>query len=255
MNDKQNKSHFVNKTNADADIALVFRKKTIPPPSVLLLTLPKDVLPNENIDENRLSPAAQLRSQQRQTHQTTRCISLHLRDPLTKSSPTVAQWQRYSDKMSQIPPAPDVAYKNTYLDDKNREPSEVHSTHRAAISRGKSKTDYLSPRSSRQNSNSNRSSNVYENLRQSLRQIEQQRNTKQQNISVRIKRPQNEDQTFRRVLAEKKHSARSSLSRSSLTTSSTSKSKFLSINDDLNSTQSFVNYINYSRCFQPILPH
>ena len=71
---------------------------------------------------------------------------------------------------------------------------------------------YTPSESSQKKSFSHQYHNIYDYIRNSIRQIERQRNLKQQNITSRVQRPQNEDSTFRRVLADRKITTRSSLS-------------------------------------------
>jgi hypothetical protein len=127
-------------------------------------------------------------------------------------------WQRYSDKIGRISPAPDLVYRNTYLDKSKKKNSTLNHSFSCFPS---------------QFSQQKHSIDRYENINDRIRQIEQQ----QRNLPSRIQRPQNEDQTFRRIIGEKK----SSISKSS----STTQSSFF--HSDLKSPESFVNYLNYSR--------
>lgn len=222
-------------SSADVDLTLLVRRRHSPPPSVLLVTLPSQTL---NSDRRQpLSPAAQQRTDV-EKHQRRVAppafVGFQVHEPLTSSS---LSWQRHSEKIAQLTAAPDVAYRNTYLDadkretsDKRRSPSS-HVLHSARRSMASPSPPY----------------SVYDYIRQ----VEQQRKIKQANLTGRVQRPQNEDCTLRRILAEKKSSARS---RTSVTTSN-SYSTVSSFNQDLKSPQSFVNYINYSRIFPSVVPH
>jgi hypothetical protein len=250
---------------ADVDLTLYFRKKHTPPPSVLLLTLPNDTSAKER--QRRPSPSIELRSRQQKTRQTAPHIAgAHANNfDVHDTSPSSRYWQRHSDKASQISAAPDVVYRNTYMDDIRREKS--------AIITGDNRSHLSSPRSPSPRSqhsqqqqplprlktasiSSNKTSDssqrkyhhqyrtVYDYIRDSIRQIERQRNLKQQNFSTRVKRPQNDDSVLRRVLGEKKYSATSGSKNSSTIRTHNGSAGF---KNDLQSPQSFVNYINHSR--------
>lgn len=240
----------------DNDLTLYFRKKHTPPPSVLLLTLPDEKGQKDRVES--VSPPGELRPRQQKKRQTTPHNSVsHAQNSDTQESSRAASgWQRHSEKIAQISAAPDVAYRNTYLDDLKRQKSASTNTeHRShsSYSRSSSPRSQLSQQqqqqpiarlktassSSHQTCDSVQRSSyqqyrtVYDYIRDSIKQIERQRNLKQ-NFSSCVKRPQNDDVVLRRVLAEKK-------------SSSTSKFASVARRNDLQNTESLVNYINHSR--------
>ena len=224
-------------STADMDVKLYFRRKHTPPLSVLLLSAP--------VDKSRYY-STHLRSHQQKTRHPPQMVGLHVNNlDIHDTSPG---WQRYSNKSVQVPSAPDVAYRNTYLEEPKREKSGSYRSRSPSPSLKLNNSFSFAP-AERHHSNQYRT--IYDYIRDSIRQIEQQRNLKQQNISSRVKRPQNEDSTLRRVLGDRKPSTRSSLSRSSSTTRTTTQTISPLINNDLKSPQSFVNYINFSRVLQP----
>ena len=242
----------------DLDLTLYFRKKRTPPPSVLLLAVPTDKMPKDRIQS--VSPKTELRSRQQKNRLATphNTNSHGLNFDMHDSSLGGSGWQRHSDKIAQISAAPDVAYRNTYLDETKRQKSASASTeYRSTNSFSRSpsprsqhsqqpqqqqqlqlnarlktasSSSYHTSDSSQRNSYQ-KYRTVYDYIRESIKQIERQRNLKQ-TFSARVKRPQNDDVTLRRVLADRKSS-----------------SKFPSINKkaDLRNPQSLVNYINHSR--------
>jgi hypothetical protein len=238
-------------STADIDLKLYFRKKHTPPPSVLLLTLPNERL-NKQQQQHRVSPPIELRSRQEKQRQATSHIAgLRVNNSDTHDTSTSYYgWQRYSDKTTQITPAPDVAYRYTYLEETKKEKSAITNADRRSPSQSPSPRSQQSqqrqpPRVKTASSSSNYTSDssqrksyheyrtVYDYIRESIKQMERQRNLKQKNFSVRVKRPQNDDVILRRVLGEKKSSASSKISS-------------ISTNDQRN-PQSLVNYINHSR--------
>lgn len=211
-------------TTADIDLTLYFRKKHTPPPSVLILRLPNDK-PSKKEQQRRISPTVELRSRQQKTHQATSNMNaLHINNSdVHELSATSYGWQRHTDKINQVAAAPDVAYKNTYLDEPKREKSAViNADYRSRLSNSRSpspRSQHSQQQLSRVKTASSASYNtstssqrkqyqqyrtVYDYIRQSIKEIERQRNLKQQNFSTRIKRPQNDDVVLRRVLGEKK---------------------------------------------------
>lgn len=251
-------------------MALYFHRKHTPPPSVLLLTISKDT----DRDDHAI-PSTRHRSRQQNKRPPLpppppppppppHMIGLHVNNvEIHDTSSSSYGWQKYIDKTSQISLAPDVAYRNRYLEETKQEKfnvDEVHN-HSSSISprsqkSARSKLDnslsYLQTElTSPKDHSATRSSTIYDYIRASIREIERRRNFKQYNISSRVKRPQNEDSTLRRILGEKKSSGRTSISRSSTTTATATIKKTMStvFNNDLKSPQSFVNYINYSREF------
>jgi hypothetical protein len=241
-------------STADIDLALYYRKKRTPPSSVLLLTIPNDKTNNKE-QQLRVSPVVELRSRQQNKRQLTPYnASLHVNNSdIHDSSLTSHSWQRHTDKLAQVVPAPDIAYRNTYLEEQKREKSAIINTdYRSRISSSRSpsprsqqsqqqqlprlktasSSSYNTP-DSLQRRSYHQYRTIYDYIHESIKQIERQRNLKQHNFSARIKRPQNDDAVLRRVLAEKKNSA-------------TSKISSISKNEQRN-PQSLVNYINHSR--------
>lgn len=243
--------------STDIDLTLYFRKKRTPPPSVLLLTVPND---KKNRDSQLpASPFVEIRSRQRKQRQATlKMAGIHANNSdMHDSSVSSYGWQRHTDKIAQVAPAPDVAYRNTYLDQLKREKSatitgDYHSylsTSRSPSPRSQhshqQQQQQQIPRLKTASSSSQRTSNssqqnsykqyrtVYDYIRESIKQIERQRNLKQKNFSTRVKRPQNDDVVLRRVLAEKKSAG--TYRESSI------------LKNDLQDPQSLVNYINHSR--------
>ena len=236
-------------TTADIDLTLHFRKKRTPPPSVLILRLPNDKTPKAQ--QRRISPTVELRSRQQKTHQATSNINvLHINNSdVHESSASSYGWQRHTDKINQVAPAPDVAYKNTYLDEPKREKSAViNADYRSRLSNSRSPSprsqhsqqqlSRLKTASTASHNTSNSSQRkqyqqyrtVYDYIRQSIKEIDRQRNLKQQNFSTRIKRPQNDDVILRRVLGEKKSPITPKIYKHHPGT-----------------TENLVNYINHSR--------
>jgi hypothetical protein len=226
----------------DIDLTLFFRKKHTPPPSVLLVAAPNEKMPKD--DQPRTSPTGELRSRQQKPRQatphTTSVNVTHLDIHDTSSS---YAWQRHSDKLAQIIQAPDVAYRNTYLDEPKKDKSPVDYRSTSPSPRSQQSQPPL-PRlktasvSSQNTSNSLKKApypqyrTIYDYIRQSIRQIERQRNFKQ-NFTSRVKRPQNDDDVLRRVLGDKR-------------TSAASKTSSL-LKPDLRNPESLVNYMNHSR--------
>jgi hypothetical protein len=225
----------------DTDLTLVFRKKHTPPPSVLLLTVPNDKTQKEQ--QHRVSPTIELRSRQQKTRQIPpHTANLNVNHSEIHDSSSYA-WQRYSDRLAQIIPAPDVAYRNTYLEETKKDRistinTDYHS--RSPSPRSQQSLPRLKTASvSSQNTSNSLKKNpypqyrsVYDYIRQSIKQIERQRNLKQ-NFASRVKRPQNDDDVLRRVLSDKRTSAQSK--NSSI------------LKTDLQNPQSLVNYMNHSR--------
>ncbi|CAF0734426.1 unnamed protein product [Rotaria sp. Silwood1] len=247
---------------ADIDLTLYFRKKYTPPPSVLLLKLPSNNSPSKD-QQPRSNPSVELRSRQQKKRITTaHTVGFHVNNSDSRdSSVSPPGWQRHSDKIGQIAPAPDVAYRNTYMEESKREKSApINSDYRSHISSSRSPSPRSQhsqqqqqqhhqqqqlPRLKTASSSSYNTSDssqrkyhyqyrtVYDYIRQSIKQIERQRNLKQQNFSARIKRPQNDDVILRRVLGEKKNSASSKISSV--------------LKNDGRNPQNFLNYVNHSR--------
>lgn len=244
--------HTTNKVNTktmatvvDIDSTSDFRKKHALSSNALLLTLPDD-----SSTKNKQSHAnhhIELHSHQQEKYQTTpRLVDLHVDDSLLLSY----NWQRQSDKVEQLAPAPDIAYRYTYLEKAKRKKSApMTSVHRFSSSSSRSSSahsqhsEQQSPRLRTARSSSSNISDsserkypqqyrtVYEYILQSLRDIERRRNLKQEQFPTRIKRPLNDDVVLQRVLSAKKYSA--------------TPIKLLSISkNDFPNTQ---NTINYSR--------
>ncbi len=239
-------------STADINLTLYFRKKHTPPPSVLLLTVPND---KSNKDQQfHARPFIELRSrQQKKCLATAYAAGSHANTcDVHDSSVSSYGWQRHSDKITQIIPAPDVAYRNTYLEETKQEKSATNntdyrsrlSTPRSPSPRSQQSQPQQLPRLKTTSSTSYHSSDssqrkpyrqyrtVYDYIRQSIKQIERQRDLKQKNLFTRVKRPQNDDVVLRRVLGEKKNSAKSRVS---------------SLSKHDQDPQSLVNYINHSR--------
>lgn len=231
---------------ADIDLTLFIRRKHTPPPSALLLTVPNDKTQREQ--QHRVSPATELRSRQQKYRQITpHTVALNVNHSEIHDSSSTYGWQRHSDKLAQIAPAPDVAYRNTYLEESKKDKSLIVNTDylsRSPSPRSQQSQQQQLPRlktasvSSQNTSDSSKRKSypqyrtVYDYIRQSIKQIERQRNLKQ-NFSSRVKRPQNDDDVLRRALGEKR-------------TSATSKSSSI-FKNDLRNPQSLVNYMNHSR--------
>jgi hypothetical protein len=229
----------------DGDMKLCLHRKHRSSPGVLLLRVPNN---KDRYYRHHLTNDHRVAYQQNKL-QPPHMIGLNVNNlDIHDTSNSSFSWQRYSDKIGQISPAPDMLYRNTYLEETKGEKSNRNNKHRSSSPRLKlnNSFSYFSTESSQQKYDIHQYRTIYDYIRDSIRQVEQQRNAKQENFSFRIKRPQNEDGTFRRVLGEKKPSAKTSLSRSSSTTIQTTSSLF---SNDLKSPQSFVNYINYSRGF------
>jgi hypothetical protein len=239
---------------ADIDLTLYFRKKRTPPPSVLLLALASDKVYKDR--QHHVSPTVELRSRQQKKRQTTSHNTVsNANNSDNHESSSLYGWQRHSDKIGHITAAPDVVYRNTYMEESKREKSATTiGDYRSHISTSRSPSPRSQqslhqpqqiPRLKTASSASHHTSDssqhksyyqyrtVYDYIRESIKQIERQRNLKQPNFSSRVKRPQNDDSVLRRALAEKK-------------TAATSKYSSISRND-LRNPQSLVNYINHSR--------
>ncbi|CAF1065555.1 unnamed protein product [Rotaria sordida] len=246
-------------STVDVDMTLYFHRKHTPPPSVLLLTGP-----NDNSRDYEGSPTTEHRPNQPKKRPPPHMIGLHVSNLDVHDTSTASfGWQRHSDKNNQLNLAPDVAYRNTYLEEmKKKEKKDPNNEHnhccslsphnqKSSQSQFKDSSSSCSLKSSQQKNSSHQYSTIYDYIRASIRDIERHRNKKQQNISSRVKRPQNDDCTLRRILGEKKSPVRTSMSRNSSTTTTTTTTTTQTIsslfNNDLKSPQSFVNYINYSR--------
>jgi hypothetical protein len=239
-------------SSADVNMTLYFRRKHTPPPSVLLLTAP-----NDKDHYYHINPSVEHHSHHKKVRQPPpQMIGLHVNNLDVHDTSTLSfGWQRHSDKITHMHPAPDVAYRYTYLDEIKREKSNVNNGHQSSSSSARSQPSprlrlnssfsHVPSESSKKTQRAQQYLTIYDHIRDSIRQMERQRSLKQQNISSRVKRPQNEDSTLQRVLSDRKTSTRSSMSRSSSTTTSSL------FNNNLKSPQSFVNYINHSRALYP----
>ena len=188
------------------------RRRQTPSPNILLVTLP---------DHYDRYPRFALHREQKP--QIPRIIGCHVNNLDLHDTST---WQRSSDKRGRLSPAPDIAYRLTYLEEPRRAKSA------RTRSRFSQSFSYFS-------SQEQPSRTVYEPLLRSIRQNEQQRHLQEPSLScLRIQRPQNDDSTLRRVLKERKSFATTTYSRISSATHS-----------NLKTSQSFVNYINHSRVF------
>ena len=245
---------------ADIDLTLHFRRKHTPPPSVLQA---RPAVHGHSAKDrpHRVSPSVERRSRPaKYRHATAHTVTVQVNNlDLNETSISSYGWQRHSEKATHLLPAPDVVYRNTYMEGPKREKSATGTSDaRSHVSSPRS----LSPRSqhsqqppqplprlktastgsqltsepsSRKYDHSQYNS-VYDYIRDSIRQIERQRNLKQKYFATRIKRPQNDDSTLRHALGQKKNSAPGSPRKTSS-----------AFNDDLRSPESFINYVKYSR--------
>ena len=197
------------------DVILYRRRNRARPPSVLLIRVPDDRdhrdQSKDNRDKNRPIP-----------HMVgLRVSNLDLHDNSTSSF----GWQRSSEKFGRMSPAPDVVYRNRF-----HEKSEMILLPRRKSTKSNSSFSSFSSKPSAQPKHTDY---LYKTIYNRLREIEQQ-----ENPPVQLQRPLNEDQTFRRIIGEKK----SPVTKYSY---STAQSTFFPA--DLKSPESFVNYMNYSR--------
>jgi len=216
---------------------LYTRRKRTPPPNVLLV-------PDNKDRSHRNDLASKYHSYRQQTHHPPHMVGLHVSNlDLHDTSSSSFGWQQYSHKNPRISLAPDIVYRNTYLGEKKQEKSDRNNKQEHLPSlRLKVSNSFSSIPSeplTRKHYTHPPYQTIYDYIRESIRQIERQRNLKKENFSFRIRRPLNENTTLRRVLGEKK----TSLSRSSSTTTQTKSSLF---NNNLKDPQSLVNYINHS---------
>ena len=248
-------------TTTDIDLTLHFRKKYTPPPSALQA---RAVIHEHSSKDrpHRVSPSLERRSRPpKYRHATAHTVTAQVNNlDLHETSISSYGWQRHSEKASLLLPAPDVVYRNTYMETPKREKSAtVTNDSRSHLSSPRS----MSPRSQHSQQppqpfprlktastasqrtlepstarryDHHQYNSVYDYIRDSIRQIERQRNLKQKYFATRVKRPQNDDSTLRQALREKKNSAVGSSRKSSS-----------GFKDDLRSPESFINYINYSR--------
>jgi hypothetical protein len=229
-------------TVVDINSTSDFRKKHALSSNALLLTLPDDSSTKNK--QCQANPHIELHSHQQEKYQTTP----HVDDSLLLSY----TWQRQSDKVEQLTPAPDIAYRFTYLEKaKRKKTAPMTSVYRFSSSNSRSSSAHsqrseqqqqssrlTTARSSSYNTSDSSERNypqqyrtVYEYILQSLRDIERRRNLKQEQFPTRIKRPLNDDVVLQRVLSAKKYSA--------------TPTKPISISkNDFRNTQ---NTINYSR--------
>ncbi len=226
------------------DMRLYLRRKHAHAPSVLLLRVPhnKDRHYRNDLTDNH-------RSHQQKTHHPPHIVGLHVNNfDIHDTSTSSFGWQRYSDKIGRISPAPDMIYRNTYLEEKKADKSDRNTKHHSSSPSLKlnNSFSYFPSESLQQKNDNQQYRTVYDYIRESIRQIEQQRKLKQQNLSFRVQRPQNEDSTFRRVLG-----AKTSLSRSSSTTTQIQSSL---VNNDLKNSKTLVNYINHARVVHSTTP-
>lgn len=212
----------------DTDLILYRRRNQTYPPSILLLRVPKDRDRYYRYD---------LKTHREKQRPIPHMVGLRVNNlDLHDNSNSSFGWQRHSDKIGQISAAPDVLYRNTYLETRQREESEKNNTPRLKLNNSFS---CFPSKSSQEKHSNNQYRTIHDRIHQSIRQMEQQRN-----LSFRIQRPQNEDRTFRRILGEKK----SAISRSS----SVMTTKSFLFHRDLKSPESFVNYLRLS---QPTTPN
>ena len=203
---------------ASIDLTLNFRKRDSPSSSHLLFKLPSGSFTD---DQHRpISPSAGWRSShhQQKTHQpTSRSIDVSVRKlDLHNASCSSHDWQRYSDRRGLLTPAPDVAYRNTYLEPLQRTgsartQSDGHARLASASSSCSSHSQQQrqqAPRLPTSRSSSFKAFNssqrkhdhfhystIYEYIRESIRQIEQQRQLRPQYFSsvVSLRSPPRQD--------------------------------------------------------------
>ena len=230
----------MNKTNID--VALIFRKKSSAPPSVLVINLPNQFIDNQ-CKQLQNQQDKQRRSLLKQRKKQIINFNDKLSDCDYHSIKSRQTWQRYSEKIHQINPAPDILYRKTYFDQYENESFQLNH------SRSTSPNSFKSIQT--KSKSSFNSSTIYDQIRQTIRHIEKQRNMKQQNLSLKIKRPLNEDSILRRLLPERKSTISQMISttfnNSTIDQSNNQRENHFIINQNLRSAQSFVNYINYSR--------
>ncbi|CAF0875567.1 unnamed protein product [Adineta ricciae] len=132
----------------------------------------------------------------------TSSTDLRSRQPKSHESKTSSYtWRRYSEKMAQINSAPDVAYRNTYL---KTDKSDIHISQYHSRLPSTPPMKFNSFPSERSQSNT-----IYDYIRDSIRQIEHQRQLKR-DLSLNVKRPQNNDHTFQQLLVRRRSSTRMS---------------------------------------------
>lgn len=221
-------------SSENLDMTLYIDKNHKKPHRVLLLTIP-------NEDNRHINFSKGESNYQSKKPQIPHIIGLHVKNlDLHDTSYLSYGWQRYSNKTRRVNLAPDVAYRNTYLrntkQEENNKNYENNHDYHSKLSNQKQKTSKYST--------------IYDYLRASFQDIEHSRNSTQQNLSPRVKRPQNDDSILRRALADKRSLIKTSISRSSSNTRQSMSSAF---NDDFKSQQSFVNYINYSRASNSLI--
>jgi len=225
------------------DTPFYYRKIHTPPPSILVLTVP-----NKKDRHYRISRSTDLHSARPTNHHSSHMIDLHINNFYIPDKASLSfGWQRHSTKITQVAPAPDVAYRNTYLEESKRKKSDINNgqNHSRPLS---SSFSYLRSKSPQQKNDSHQYHSTYDYIRNLMRHVEQQRKLKQ-DISLHVKRPQNEDMILRRILSKRSASARTSVSRNGLTETTP-----LSLNNDLQSSPTIVNYINHIRVLHPTTP-
>jgi hypothetical protein len=219
------------------DTPFYYRKIHTPPPSIHLVTVP-----NSKDRNYRISRSTDLHS--------SHMIDLHVNNFYVPDRASLSfGWQRHSTKITQVTPAPDVAYRNTYLEGPQRKKSDINNDHNHSRPLSNYSFSYLRSKSPQQKYDSHQYHSIYDYIRNSIRHVEQQRKLKQ-DISLHIKRPQNEDMTLRRILSKRSASARTSVSRNGLTETTP-----LSLNNDLQSSPTIVNYINHIRVLHSTTPN
>lgn len=246
--ERREKIFLFSMTNRDEELELFFRRKYSPPPSVLLSTVTRR--PDEQ-DEHRQSPRRTVdhrsisQKQQNQLERSSNSL-------LSRSTFSYSTWQRQSDRSTRNSDATDIAYRNTYLETKDD--TRSRSTSPRTVHSFQSRTNvHRSP--------SNHPPTYFQ-IRESIKEMEQHRRRKQENLSVRITRPQNDDPTFRRIVKVKRENNKALRSITTFSVNSSSNKHKSSvdrttnepervsialINQHLKSPKSFVNYMNYSR--------
>ena len=223
---------------ASIDLTLNFRKRDSPSSSHLLFKLPNGSFTDDR--HHPISPSAGWRSshhRQRTLRPTSRSIDVSVRKlDLHNASCSSHDWQRYADRRGHLTPAPDVAYRNTYLEPLQRTGSartqsdghaRLVSASSSCSSHSQQRHQQQAPRlqtsrsssfkafnSSQQKHDHFHYSTIYEYIRESIRQIEQQRQLRPHYFSNDVKRA-NSDLSSRspdvskapsRLLDEQQHS-------------------------------------------------
>lgn len=206
-------------SSSSIQMTFVHQRRQTPSPNILLVTLPDD--------QHRPYRIHREKKPQVPTVVGCQVTNLDLHD--------TSGWQRSSDKIRRLSAAPDVAYRLTYLQGSSRTKSAKTRPIPVLPSRPKVTQSF-----SYYPSEERPPRTIYDYILRSIRQNDKERNFQEPSLSCfRVERPQNEDLTFRRVLKDRRPSAKTNYSSSSSATHA-----------NLRSPQSFVNYINHSRGYQ-----